>query len=404
MKFLKLELKYMLKKKINIVLIVLVVVMGFLTSYFFLRGIMADKILNNGEVEIIKGREAIDTKAQYDQVFEGEVTIEKLQKAREVYISNYDLVKEKTIHTRELFEVAPLLNVMQGLRFPIKENMTIIPWIDRNPPVEYADQYYFLRECMIQKYVEEISDKKISKKIYDMEEKIKKPFVYYKNYNNWGDSIEWLTMLIVLIMGMVIIISSTAFSETIGNGTKEIISITVEGERKFPLTRSLSLFIINTLLYIIPICIYLISIYTSLGGKGLQTSIQVDTPFSPANYTLGTAILLEVVGGYIGIIGFGFLSLLISSASKHSSTAITISIGIYVFYEAIKIFVRPKSKIVNLLIALFPAGVSQVFYEIFSYRFINIAGFVVWIPYFMILAGIVQIALYWYVSIKIYRL
>src|SRR5690606_33099129 len=101
------------------------------------------------------------------------------------------------------------------------------------------------RKKMIQKYIDALSDKKIGRKIADMEDKIKKPFVYYENYDNWGDSIEWLTMLIILITVMVIIVSSTAFSETVENGTKDIISITIEGERKFPLARSLSLFMLN---------------------------------------------------------------------------------------------------------------------------------------------------------------
>jgi hypothetical protein len=52
--------------------------------------------------------------------------------------------------------------------------------------------------------------------------------------------------------------------------------------------------------------------------------------------------------------------------------------------------------------SLFPTGVSQVFFQIFSYRFTNIAGIVVWTPYLMVLAGIIQIFLYWYASNKIY--
>ena len=403
-KLIKLEFQYMLRKRVNIILIISSIVLGILTSFFFLQGIMADKILDNGKSEIIKGKKAIELKADYDRVYEGEITIDKLQMAREIYISNYDHVKEKTIHTHKLFESEPLLGVMEGLRFPLKENMTIVPWITRNPPVEYANQYYSLREKMIQKYTEGIKDNKIAQRIIEMEERVEKPFSYYENYNNWGDSIEWLTMLMILIMGMVIMVSATSFSETVNNGTKEILSRTIEGNRRFTLARSLSVFIINTLLYIIPIGIYFISVYRALGPMGLRTSLQVYTPFSPANYTLGSALLLEVVGGYIGVIAIGFLSLLISSISKFSSTAITIAIGIFILYEGIYIFVRPESKIINLVMYLFPAGISQVFFQIFSYRFINIAGIVLWIPHLMLLVGVIQIFLYWYASDKIYRI
>jgi len=65
-------------------------------------------------------------------------------------------------------------------------------------------------------------------------------------------------------------------------------------------------------------------------------------------------------------------------------------------------FIRPETKIINLIMSLFPTGVSQVFFQIFSYRFTNIAGIVVWTPYLMVLAGIIQIFLYWYASNKIY--
>lgn len=115
-------------------------------------------------------------------------------------------------------------------------------------------------------------------------------------------------------------------------------------------------------------------------------------------------MLLEVTGGYIGVIAIGFLSLLISSISKKSGTSIIISVGMFLIYMIMEIFIRPQGKFMNLLVSLFPAGISQIFYNIFSYRFVNIAGFAVWLPYLMIPAGIFQILLYWYISIKMYRL
>lgn len=395
-KLVNLELKYLLKKKTNLFLLTFSVILGFFTGFFFLNGIMADRIHEDGSIEIIKGREAIELVAKYNRVYQGEITTEKLQKSREVYNNSWDLSKEKTIYTPELFQVSQIHGVMSGLRYTLKDDMVIVPWKERNIPAEYADDYYGLRKEMIHKYTETLKDNKVSEKIMELESKIEAPFYYYENASNWGDAIEWLTMLMVIIMGVTIIVSSTALSETVSSGTKDVILRTVDGNRKFIKSRAIAIWIINTLIFVAPTGIYLFMIYRGLGSTGLKTTFQCYTPFTPVKHTLGTNILLEILGGYLGIIAMSSLSLLISSGSKNSSNAISISIGLFFVYLIIAIFIRPASKIINVLIAISPAGISQIFYEIPSYKFVNILGFVIWLPYLMLFMGVVQTILYYF--------
>ena len=398
-----LEIKYLFKKKINIFLFIFSVTLGFLTGFLFLNGVMADKVHEDGSVEIIKGKKAIELVAKYDRVYQGEITTEKLQRTREVYNKSWDLSKEKTVYTPELFQVSQIYGVMSGLRYILKDEMVIVPWKERNIPAEYAENYYDLRKEMIHKYTETLKDNKVSEKIMELESKIEAPFYYYENASNWGDAVEWLTMLMVIIMGITILVSATAFSETVSNGMKDVILRTVDGNREFIKSRTIAVWIINTLVFVASIGIYLFIIYRGLGPAGLKTTFQCYTPFTSVKHTLRTNILLEVLGGYLGIITMSSLSLLISSGSQNSSNSISMSTGLFFVYLVMAIFIRPQSKIVNILMSISPPGISQIFYEIPSYKFINLLGFVIWLPYLMLFVGALQTFIYYFAIGRTYR-
>ena len=95
MKTLKLELKNIFCKKINLLFLVFVLGIGIVTAFFFLKGVSADKVLEDGSIQIVKGKEAIELINEYDKEIAGEITEDKLMMARDIFNSTWDSEKEK---------------------------------------------------------------------------------------------------------------------------------------------------------------------------------------------------------------------------------------------------------------------------------------------------------------------
>lgn len=354
---------------------------------------MADKVLPDGSINIIKGKEAIELLKGYNENSSGYVTEEKLINARKLYNSSYDQKNDKLRITKELLEVDSLVGTINSLRFPMKDYMVIVPWKDVYIPIEYAENFYSLRQSMIKKYSDTIEDKAISNKIWSMEEKIKKPFYVGVNHDVWTDSIEWMSFLIIINMFIAMIIASNTFTDAKESGLYGIISKTHLGYKKFGIAKILSTSLFNTILYTIGISSYFTAIYLSLGGDGLQSSFQVDMAFSPGNLLLKDVILFQIIGGYIGMMSLTALSMLVSACCEKTKYSLITMISIYGLYELLAVFIRPSSHIINSLMDFSPFGIGQVFFKLPFYSFVNI-GVVIWLPIAMCIFGIVQWILY----------
>ena len=402
MKTLKLELKNIFCKKINLLFLVFVLGIGIVTAFFFLKGVSADKVLEDGSIQIVKGKEAIELINEYDKEIAGEITEDKLMMARDIFNNTWDSEKEKRNITKELLEIESLIGPMDSLRFPIKDKMTIVKWDDVDIPIEYARDYYSLRQDMLKKYTDDIKNQKIVEKIWKMEEKVDKPFVMGINHNVWGDSIEWLSMLIIICLILIIFVSATIFTEAKENGLYEIVARTALGQKKFHSSKLIAGTIFNALIYLLMMLSYLAIVYLALGGDGLKTSFQIDMAFSPGNLTYKKVILIQIIGGFIGSLALGSLAMLVSSKSKKSKIALTIMISSFAIYGLLAIFIRPESKLIQYIMNLSPCGISQVFFQLPFPNYIHL-GLVMWLPYVMLIFGLVQLIIYDYLTVKLNR-
>lgn len=387
------ETKNFLKRRDIQLILIIGILLSIIIGNLFVRGIMVDKVLDDGSVEIVKYREAIKLKEQYDAKYSGDITIEKLNIARNIYNNSYDEIKDKTIISKQLLEISQLYGTMQSLLYPISEEMILIKWNGRDIPVEYASDFYDLRNKMLVKYANNLENKKISEKIIENEKKIIKPFIYGVNYSNWSDAIEWLTMLIMIICIFCILASSSVFSELNGNGLREIISFTING-KKIVSIRIFVLILFNIILYCSMVGIYIYIVYHYLGGKGLYTSIQVDMPFSPAPFMLLDAIKFEIIGGIVGIIAVSMMSMLLSSIFKSSWHSISVAMIILLSYIMLSVFIRTKNHILIVLLSLSPFSLSQVFFELPHQKYISFGSIVIWLPIFMFIVVFIKIIIY----------
>ena len=350
----KLELKELFRIK-KIFTIALSLLIGTFVGFIFLKGISADKVLSEGNVVIVKGNEAIKLLKEYDKNSVGYVTPEKLLYALNVFNSSYDEKKDKMIITKKLLQEESLIGVMNSLRFPTKDSMVIVP-----------------------------------DKIWEMEEKIKKPFLLGNNYNIWADSIEWMTVLTAMVLFVVMIYSASVFTDSKENGLYTILAKTYLGYKHFRVAKIVETLAFSTMIYVTTIFSYLTIVYLSIGGEGLLSSIQIDMAFSPGNLLFRDAVIFQCIGGYIGVISLTALSMLISMYCKKTKHSLIIMLSLYGVYGLFTIFIRPTSKIINYIMDFSPFGVSQVFFKLPFWGYFKIGVIIVWLPVAMCIFGIIQ--------------
>ena len=119
------ELRTLLNIK-KILVIIFSILVGVFVGIVFLKDVTADKVLTDGNINIVKGNEAIELLREYDKDSIGYITPEKLLYARNIFNSSYDEKKDKMIITNNLLREESLIGVMNSLRFPTKDNMVIV--------------------------------------------------------------------------------------------------------------------------------------------------------------------------------------------------------------------------------------------------------------------------------------
>ena len=177
---------------------------------------------------------------------------------------------------------------------------------------------------------------------------------------------------------------------------------TALGQKKFHSSKLTAGTIFNALIYLLMMLSYLAIVYLALGGDGLKTSFQIDMAFSPGNLTYKKVILIQIIGGFIGCLALGSLAMLVSSKSKKSKIALTIMISSFAIYGLLDIFIRPESKLIQYIMNLSPCGIGQVFFQLPFLNYIHL-GLVMWLPYVMLIFGLVQLIVYDYLTVKLNR-
>ena len=96
------ELRTLLNIK-KILVIIFSILVGVFVGIVFLKDVTADKVLTDGNINIVKGNEAIELLREYDKDSIGYITPEKLLYARNIFNSSYDEKKDKMIITNNLW-------------------------------------------------------------------------------------------------------------------------------------------------------------------------------------------------------------------------------------------------------------------------------------------------------------
>lgn len=321
---------------------------------------------------LIGGEKNLPEVLKEEAVYSGEMTEDKLW---------LGLKKVRDEKSQEI-KYEPLAVFIQGL---VKVYPGVLYFENRieDFPDTYAQNFY---ECWRKKsiaLIEKIPKKDQGKALKELN-KVKTPFVEYSGYYFWNLGIDNLKVLYLIILFMVTFFAAATYSDSMEDGSMEIIYATKLGKRMMAV-RLLPIMIYGLLLTLAA-TLGTVSILGSVTGfQALKSSLKVFALFSIGNFTLGGGILLMFVSELLGVLALTTIMGWISYKTAKTSLATAIGIVIHIFYIIMAFFIKIPWRFSQIILNAVPMSSSQVINEVSGFRF----DIGLWRPYAVMVSMVV---------------
>lgn len=349
------ELKRQLNAKRLVTYILIASTLAVLWARFIVGGATSG-FMQTGCYKGYKGKAAIEIAAKDRNLTAGEMTEDKFQSARDVFINSLKGEDEKDIAiNKELLKYAVYADslVTQQIELKTMRGEAIKGYL--NLPKEAGRDFYKNEDLYYRSYIDKNAHNEKEKKLaLSMWEKVKKPYTYYSGYGIWSDGIEHTQMFSFVLMIMVSVFAGAIIAKDKENGMDEIMVATVKGRRELTVAKIVIPWIMAFIIYMCGVGLYLIILKNMLPNNALSTSLQIKgTSFLP--YVERDLLRMIVIFGTVGILTITSFTTLISSLVKKSSRAIEISI-MTILVAFMDIFISMDSTIINIIKILIPGG------------------------------------------------
>lgn len=298
-----------------------------------------------------------------EAVYSGEMTEDKL------------LLGLKKVRDEKSTEIRyqPLVTLIEGL---VKVHPGVL--YDENRiedfPDTYAQNFY---ECWRKKSIAliEKTPKKDQGKALEELNKVKTPFVKYPGYYYWNSGIDNLKVIYLIIIFMVTFFAAATYSDSMEDGSMEIIYATKRGKRMMAV-RLLPIMIYGLLLTLVATLSTVTIIGSFTGLQALKSSLKVFALFSIGNFTLGGGILLMFVSELLGVMALTTIIGWISYKTANTNLTTTIGTAINIFY-IMALFIKIPWRFFQYILNALPLASSQVINEVSGFKF----DMGIWRPY-----------------------
>ncbi|GAA0742717.1 hypothetical protein [Clostridium oceanicum] len=291
-----------------------------------------------------------------EAVYSGEMTENKLWLAlKEVRNKKSDKIKYKPAET-----------LMVGL---VKEYPGVLYNENRieDFPDSYAKNFYKCWRKKSRAIIEKIS-KSDQKKALEEIQKVKTPFLKYPGYYLWNLTIDNLKSIYLVIIFMVTFFAAATYSDSLEDKSMEIIYATRLGKRMMHV-RLLPVIIYGLLLNLVATLGTIFILGLSTGLQALKSSLKVFALFSIGNFTLGQGILLMFVSQFLGCLALTTIMGWISYKTAKTNLAISIGIGLNIFYMVFNSFIKIPGEFSNVILNAFPMASSQIISQVSGFHF-----------------------------------
>ena len=276
---------------------------------------------------------------------------------------------------------------------------------------EWRDYNYYIIDNLSAKEAKQVYQKRISslkgylesgeetfpdaqkKFLIERYENLKTPF-YYEYFGGWSallQNISTFLLMLALVIGFLV---SGIFSDEFQIKADSIFFSSKLGRSKAVVSKVSAGFLIATVSYAVFVFFYTAIVLLMLGADGANCPIQLDLWRSAYNITFLQAYLLIVAGGYVGTLFAAILAMIVSAASRSTTTAVIVPFLILCAFPFL-------SRIITLpgVCSFFPDQLLEVYITVKEFHLVELGGKVmsvatVIIPAYLALCLVLLPALY----------
>ena len=262
----------------------------------------------------------------------------------------------------------------------------------------YQSCYDALERDIKQKY----DNDKITEFALEKYKEVNKPF-YYGGY--FSEDILFFVNIFITVLSLIcILISSQCIVEDKENYLDSIFRTTRNGRNKYICSKILALASIISLYLIINISIYYGTI-KYLYTNGLDSSFQMllFNQLSISNLTIGKVILSVFLLSILFTIASSMMSIFVAINSKVSMVSSAISSAL--FFIPSLLYGKTLFKSIFYFLPSMGLGTAEnsLIEQYLKFEFVKLPGKILWIPKFLVIMALINIALYLLLSIKSYN-
>ena len=403
------ELKRILKTRSVQILLAAAILLSAVLAYFPCTFVAYVYENESGKEVTLTGREAIRMIQERQGQYQGEITEEKLADAVRQYdefASRYEGglpngIYDERVTTvdsyRYVFAINRLLTRMQEVN--ADPNTGIAPGMEELTEADAQDFYEQCRQHVRDLiYLENGHGAKVDSAVAQAEmlyDKVKMPFSYYPYISTNAIEYTGLCVLFLVLIGMILMVP--LFASDRQTQADQIIKCTKLGKRRLASVRILAGVTVVTVMYMAGIALFLLVMNSLNGWESLKSSVQITVSaavFLPV--TVGGLELLISAAGYITLLATVCFTLFLSGRMK---SVFASAIAAFVFFLLPMVCYRIFDGNARYWIcSILPSGgtgmLNSFTYSVIDAKFAFIGDQVIWTPYLMMAAALIEIILF----------
>lgn len=408
----RLELKRLLKTRRIVVMLTASVVLSVLMAFMAVQGVTYN---DPDAQQLISGHEAVNALNKEDNdAYVGPVTVEKLQRALKTFHDVYQKYGQDIpadVYRQKISPIQPFLDAINAVYFPNESNGyqdlgTMNP--DRLQNF-YTQRFDIIKSKLEGQYS---GNQSVLRQAEKLNAQSKVPFIFAKG--DPGGTAMSLTFLAFLLVAIGAMITAPNFATEYQSGADDILRSTKHGRRKFVIIKLCASLVLLAAMFLACSLIFILLVNNTVGWNSFQTSMQFSLPtnsLAPLSFLQGQfATLLATL---LSLLATACLSLFISTKCRNSTTALILSITIFMIPIMLEIIVESGGNISGSMMAFFAdalpggsVGIQGNFYRhllgVSRIPFVQIGAFSIWTPYLMLSACSIEILVFFLLAVHSY--
>lgn len=400
-----LEMKRVITTRSVWVMLAVIILLSAVLAYFPITFVKTEQIDEQGNITLLQKTEAVDCIKEKEKEINGEITEEKIRKAILVFQECYreygsvfppDMPAEEYI--RRIEPIYPVLEMAAIVLAP--KGVSLYTMTDADIAPGDAARFY---EAFREKLSMEGETDAEQKKIRELSQNIKMPFTYVPGCD--FASFEYLTMYMLLLMLVFAVVISPIFSAEYQTGADSILRCTRHGRAHLAFAKIITALLIFAAVFAVGTGIFLLITNLAFGTEGLKASMQtVWGVFLIPAFTAGQVQTALAAEQFLSVLATVSCILFLSASCKNAQDSLKASMLISLLPMIIgMISSKNLARIIRCILPSGGIGLSDSFlFELLGTNFVHVGGCVIWTPYLVIGAAVVEIPLFLFLTVRVY--